>query len=326
MHVTVYSAHPFEKEYLDRANHRHQLTYVTEPLRLETAALATGSEAVVLFTLDDASGPVLEKLHALGTKYVATRSAGYDHVDVTRANALGMKVARVPAYSPYAIAEHATALILALNRKLILAHERINQNNFSLDPLIGFDLNGKTAGIIGLGTIGKVMAKILNGFGCNILAYDVNPTESNKVPVTFVSLEALLSQSDIISLHAPYNAQTKYLINARSLALCKPGVMLINTSRGGLVNTQELISALRSGQVGAAGLDVYEHEKNIFFRDLSGQPLEDELFKELRTLPNVLITGHQAFLTSNALGNIADTTLHTLDCWENGIPSGNELT
>jgi len=325
MLVTVYSAHNFEIEYLEKENKQHQFRYITEQLSVKTAELAAGSEAVALFTQDDASALVLNTLQALGVKYLTTRSAGYDHIDLQRVRSLQIKVAHVPAYSPYAIAEHAMALVMALNRKLIVAAARIKQNNYCLDDLIGFDMNGKTVGIIGLGKIGSVMAKIVHGFGCRILIYDVAPPVALEVPVEYVTLSKLLQQSDIISLHAPLTPETKYLINAESIKLLKKGSMLINTSRGGLINTKDLISALQTGQISAAGLDVYEKEKDIFFRDLSDKPVTDDLFAELKSLPNVLITGHQAFLTSTALQNIAETTIYNLDTWQNGGTSINEL-
>jgi len=326
MNLTIFSAHAFEQEFLLKAsNQLHQLKFVDQKLSLETADEAAGSEAVALFTSDDASAPVLEKLQKLGVKYLALRSAGYDHVDLKKAAELGMMAANVPAYSPYAIGEHAVALIMALNRKLILAHEQVQANNFCLDNLIGFDVHGKTVGIVGLGKIGAVVAKIMNGFGCRILVNDVAEPVELGFPAEYVSLDMLLRESDIITLHAPLNEATCYLINAEALAKTKKGVMLINTSRGGLVNTSDLIAALKSGQVGAAGLDVYEHEKKLFFQDLSAQPLTDEVFAELKTFQNVLITGHQAFLTQTALGNISDTTLYNINCFAKGQESKHQL-
>ncbi|MBA9077522.1 2-hydroxyacid dehydrogenase [Rufibacter quisquiliarum] len=326
MHVNVFSAHAFEQEFLLQANQgRHQLQFIPETLSLKNAAKAMGSKAVALFTSDDASLHVLEKLHVLGVHYVALRSAGFDHVNLPKATELKMRVASVPAYSPYAIAEHAVALLLALNRKLVLAHTQIEQNNFSLDNLIGFDLHGKTVGIIGMGKIGGIVARIMHGFGCRVLVYDVVPVTAAAAPVEQVSMERLLHESDIISLHAPLNEATHYLINRATIAQMKDGVYLINTSRGGLINTEDLVEALKSGKVGAAGLDVYEKEKPLFFKDLSGQPLHDDLFETLRALPNVLITGHQGFLTQTALRNIADTTLYNLNQWDQGEASVNEL-
>ncbi|KAA3437133.1 2-hydroxyacid dehydrogenase [Rufibacter hautae] len=326
MRITVYSAHPFEQNFLAKANkQKHQLKFVNKTLTLETAQKAVGSQAIALFTSDNASAEVLEYLHNLGVRYVALRSAGFDYVDLQKAKELGMLVARVPAYSPYAIAEHTAALLLALNRHLILAHQRIEQNNFCLDNLIGFDLNGKTVGIIGLGKIGAVFARIMHGFGCRILLYDVVEPAPQGFPIESVSFDTLLRESDIISLHAPLNAATHYMINAETLAKTKEGVLLLNTSRGGLVNTADLIQALQNGQVSAAGLDVYENERHLFFQDLSDQPLTDELFAQLKALPNVLITGHQAFLTQTALTNIADTTLHNLTCFETGSACENLL-
>ncbi|WP_051359975.1 2-hydroxyacid dehydrogenase [Adhaeribacter aquaticus] len=326
MQVTVFSALSFEKEFIEKAGSGHQINYISEPLTLENVQSATGSEAVCLFTHDDASAPVLEKLKALGVKYVALRSAGYEHVNLPKAQELGLKVANVPAYSPYAIAEHTVALLLAINRKLILAHEQIKQNNFALDNLVGFDLNGKTVGIIGLGKIGAITAKILQGFGCRILFYDIAPAPASfTIPASLVSLTELLSQSDIVSLHAPLTEATKYLINAQTLSFMKKGAILLNTSRGGLINTEALVAALKIGQINAAGLDVYEKERALFFHERSAEPLTDKVFAELISLPNVLVTGHQAFLTRTALHNIAETTFYNLNTWANGQDSENEL-
>ncbi|MGV3539468.1 MAG: 2-hydroxyacid dehydrogenase [Rufibacter sp.] len=326
MKVTVFSAHAFEQQFLIEANQgKHQFHFVPQALTLKNAAQAIGSQAVALFTSDDASVHVLEKLHAVGVKYLALRSAGHDYVNLEKATALGMRVAYVPAYSPYAIAEHAAALLLALNRKLVQAHALVQQNNFCLDTLIGFDLNGKTIGIVGMGKIGGIMAKIMNGFGCRVLVYDVAPVTDVPVPVEQVTLEELLAQSDIVSLHAPLNDATRHLINRQTIALMKDGAYLINTSRGGLINTPDLIDALKSGKLGAAGLDVYEKEHGMFFQDLTHVPQRDAIFAELRALPNVLITGHQAFLTQTALRNITDTTLYNLNQWEKGEASEHEL-
>ncbi|MFB9862749.1 2-hydroxyacid dehydrogenase [Rufibacter immobilis] len=326
MQVTVFSAHPFEQEFLLTANQQHhQLKFVEQALTLANVQEAAGSQAIALFTSDDASAPVLEALHRLGVRHVALRSAGFDYVDLSKAKELGISVARVPAYSPYAIAEHTVAMLLALNRHLLEAHARIRQNNFCLDQLIGFDLNGKTVGIIGLGKIGAVFGKIMHGFGCRILVHDLVQPEPQEFPLEFVSLDTVLREADALSLHAPLTAATKYLINAHTLAKTKQGVILLNTSRGGLIKTEDLIQSLKTGQVAAAGLDVYEHEKHLFFQDLSQQPLQDELFAQLKALPNVLITGHQAFLTRTALRNISDTTVYNLNCFETGQDCVNKL-
>ncbi len=328
MKTTVFSTHKFEEPYLTSANEsKHELKLLEVRLSEHTAPLAKGSEAISLFTGDDASDNVLEKLGSFGVKYIALRSAGYNHVDMEKSDEMNIKVARVPAYSPYAIAEHTMALILALNRKLIRAHNRVRDMNFSLNGLIGFDLNGKTVGVMGTGKIGAILVKILHGFGCKILAYDVNKDEDlvDKFGVRYTDCKTLCSESDIVSLHVPLTPETKHLINAEHISLMKQGVMLINTSRGGLVDTKAVIEGLKTGKVGYFGMDVYEEEEGLFFEDHSNEILQDDVIARLMTFNNVLITSHQAFLTDTALTNIADTTIYNLDCFENQIPSGNDI-
>jgi D-lactate dehydrogenase len=328
MKVTVFSTKEFEKNSLEESNSGHNLNFVKAALSPETAELAKGSDAVCIFPNDDAGAAVLEKLNALGIHYIANRAAGYDHIDLKRAADLNIRVGYVPAYSPYAIAEHAVAMILSLNRHIIQANRKVNDYNFTLDDLIGFDLNGKTVGIIGLGKIGGVVAKILNGFGCKILGYDIaqTPEYISEYNVEYTSLPRLFRESDIITLHAPLNPHTRYIINQESLKMMKKGVMIINTGRGGLINTPDAIEALKSGQIGYLGLDVYEKEKGLFFFDHTRDIPQDDIFARLLSFKNVLITGHQAFLTSNALKNIADTTIYNLDCWEKKKDTENELT
>ena len=329
MKTTIFSTHKFEEPYLVKANNgKHQLKLLESRLTEETAILATGSKTVSLFTGDDASAIVLEKLKAFGIKNIALRSAGFNNVDLTKAAELGIKVARVPAYSPYAIAEHTLALILALNRKLIKAHNRVREQNFSLNGLTGFDLNGKTVGVIGTGKIGAVLIKILHGLGCNILAQDVveNNDLIDNYGVNYTNCETICKQSDIISLHVPLTATTKHLIDKEHIALMKPGVMLINTSRGGLVDTRAVIEGLKSRKIGYFGMDVYEEEEGLFFEDHSDDILQDDVIARLMTFNNVLITSHQAFLTKTALTNIAETTIYNLDCFEKQKPSGNEIS
>ena len=328
MKVAVFSFHKFEKENFSNAEFlKHELKYFDTHLSLETALLAQGFSAVCIFVSDDASSEVLVKLHELGIRFIALRSAGFNHIDITKAIQLGMRVARVPKYSPYAVAEHAVALILALNRKLIRAHQRVMELNFSLDGLVGFDMNGKTVGIIGTGKVGSVVAKILHGFGCNILAFDQVENEEikQKYNVTYTDCETLCKETDIITLHVPLMEKTKYIINKYCIEMMKQGVMLINTSRGQLVNTKDVIEALKSGHIGSFGLDVYEEEEGLFFEDHSEDILQDDVIARLMSFNNVLITSHQAFLTSTALKNIADTTLYNLDCFEKNIISENEL-
>ncbi|WP_034892076.1 2-hydroxyacid dehydrogenase [Gillisia sp. Hel_I_29] len=329
MKTTVFSTHKFEEPYLVKANDgKHQLKLLESRLTEETAILATGSKAVSLFTGDDASAHILEKFNAFGIKYIALRSAGFNHVDLAKAAELDMKVARVPAYSPYAIAEHTMALILALNRKLIKAHNRVRDQNFSLNGLTGFDLNGKTVGVIGTGKIGSVLVKILHGFGCKILVQDVIEDENliKFYNVIYTNCETICKQSDIISLHVPLTSSTKHLIDAKHISLMKQGVMLINTSRGGLVDTKAVIEGLKTKKIGYFGIDVYEEEEGLFFEDHSDDILQDDVIARLMTFNNVLITSHQAFLTETALTNIAETTIYNLDCFEKQKPSGNEIS
>ncbi|WP_417873974.1 2-hydroxyacid dehydrogenase [Xanthomarina gelatinilytica] len=329
MKTTIFSTHKFEEPYLLKANDgKHQLKLLESRLTEETAILATGSKTVSLFTGDDASAKVLEKLSTLGVKNIALRSAGFNHVDLLKVAELDMKVARVPAYSPYAIAEHTMALILALNRKLIKANNRVREHNFSLNGLTGFDLNGKTVGVIGTGKIGSVLIKILHGFGCNILAQDIEENKDliDKYGVIYTDCATLCKHADIISLHAPLKASTKHLIDAKHIALMKTGVMLINTSRGGLVDTKAVIQGLKTKKIGYLGLDVYEEEEGLFFEDHSDDILQDDVIARLMTFNNVLITSHQAFLTETALTNIAETTIYNLDCFDKEILSGNEIS
>lgn len=328
MKVAVYSSNKFEIYYLEKVfNRKHDVKYISSPLTIENASLAQNYDAVSIFVSDNASAPVLQILAESGVKFLALRSAGYNHVDITEAKRLNIKVARVPEYSPYAVAEHAVALMLALNRKLIRAHNRVMEQNFSLDGLVGFDVHGKTVGIIGAGKIGSVVAKIMNGFGCRILAHDKseNTELQNKYGAIYTDCETLCRESDIISLHAPLVPETKYLIDKNCISKMKKGVMLINTSRGALVNTKDAIEALKTGQIGYLGMDVYEEEIGLFFEDHSEDILQDDIIARLMTFNNVLITSHQAFLTDTALSNIAETTFSNLECFENNITSGNEL-
>ncbi|GAB2955293.1 2-hydroxyacid dehydrogenase [Hymenobacter coalescens] len=328
MHVTVFSAHAFELPYLQAAAHsQHTLRLVTAPLSAATAAQAADSQAVAIFTSDDASAPVLEQLAALGVRYVAVRAAGHDNVDLAAAARLGLRVANVPEYSPYAVAEHAVTLMLALNRQLRRADEQLRRRDYRLDGLVGFDLHAKTVGIVGCGRIGGVVADILRGFGCRLLGYDVQPDAalSARTGLRYVPLAELCAQADIISVHAPLTPATRYLIGAELLAGLKPGAMLINTGRGAVLDTRAALAALRSGQLGYLGLDVYEHEKGLFFQDHSQEPAADALLEELLAEPNVLVTGHQAFLTREALTGIATTTVDNLNAWAARQPAAHEL-
>lgn len=327
MQVAVYSAHKFEKSFLETACHGHTLRFLETRLTPDTVLLAKGCDAVSIFVNDDGSAPVLRMLENIGIRYVALRSAGFNHVDVNEAKALGIRLARVPEYSPAAIAEHTVALMLVLNRKLIKAHNRVRDLNFSLDGLTGFDMVGKTVGILGTGKIGRVVTRIMHGFGCKILAYDpyVDHELEKQYGVQYTDAMTLFRQSDIITLHLPLTPESKYIINKEAIDAMKPGVMLINTSRGGLVDTKEVIIGLKSGKIGSFGIDVYEEEGGLFFEDHSDSILQDDVIARLMTFQNVMITSHQAFLTHEALTNIAETTADNLDCWSKGETPEGEI-
>lgn len=328
MKTLFYSHHAFEQPYFEKVGYNsRELSFSAQALSQETASMSAGFDAVSLFANDDASAPVLELLHRNGVRFIALRSAGYNHVDLVKAKQLGIRVARVPAYSPFSVAEHAVTLMLALNRQLICSHNRVMERNFSLNGLTGFDMNGKTVGIIGTGKIGSAAARILHGFGCRILAFDLEENKDiiERYQVVYTDKETLFSESDIITLHIPLNEHTACFIDGKAITYMKPGVMLINTARGGLVNTNEVIAALKSGHIGYLGIDVYEHEHGLFFEDRSLEILQDETFARLMSFRNVLITGHQGFLTDNALKNICETTLFNLNCFEKGLPCENEL-
>ncbi len=286
-----------------------------------TAKLAAGSEAVCVFVNDVLDRATLTTLAGEGVRLILLRCAGFNNVDLVAAKELGLTVTRVPAYSPYAVAEHAVALLLALNRHLHRAHNRVRESNFSLEGLVGFDLHGKTVGIVGTGKIGAVFASIMAGFGCRLLAYD--PFPRTDLPLTYVSPDQLLAESDIISLHVPLLPETFHFIRAETIAKMKRGATILNTSRGALIEAHALLDALKSGHIGGAALDVYEEEAGVFFHDLSGKILQDDVLARLISLPNVLITSHQAFLTHEALANIAHTTLETAAEFAKGtVPEG----
>lgn len=328
MKTLVYSIHGFDKPFLEKAAQgKHELVFTEQPLNEMTANLANGYDAVALFTSDNASEKVLEKLYAGGVKFIALRSVGYDHVDLAKAKQLGIKVANVPEYSPYAIAEHAVALIMTLNRKILLSQKLMNKNDFRLDELVGFDLHGKTIGIVGTGKIGAAFSKIMHGFGCKLIAYDIEENQEliHQTNISYTSLSELCKSADVISVNCPLNSETKYLFNKSAFSQMKKGVVFINTARGGIVNSSDLIEALDNGIVAAAGLDVYENEKPIFFYNHTDSQINDVIFQKLRSYPNVLLTGHQAFLTNEALQGIADTTIANLDEWSNNQISKNEL-
>lgn len=329
MQVKLFSFKPFEKPEFELANKQFNfnLHFSTTQLNEESAARLKNIDAVSIFSNDNASESVLKLLKQNGVKYIALRSAGYNHVDLYAAEQLGLKVANVPAYSPHAIAEHAVALLLAINRKLIIANKRIALNDFSLDGLTGFDLYGKTAGIVGTGKTGAIVAEILKAFGCKILGYDINHDESliAKTGITYTDLKTLCKLSDVISIHVPLNKHTRYVIDESCFNLMKPHALVVNTARGAVVNTQHLIEALLYNKIAAYGMDVYEKEEGVFFYDYSKTHFADADLLLLKSLNNVVITAHQAFLTQEALHGIANTTLQNLNSWHTSGICANEL-
>lgn len=319
---------PYDRRFFDEAiaQTSHKITYLEPRLTPETAALANGHPAVCAFVNDVLDRTVLEQLSQGGTKFIALRSAGFNHVDLKRAGELGMHVVRVPAYSPHAVAEFAVGLILTLNRKIHRAYNRVREGNFTLDGLLGIDLYGRTMGIVGTGQIGEVLARIMQGFGCRLVGYDVRPNaKCVEMGMEYSSIDQLFRQSDIISLHCPLTPETRYLINEKSIDTMREGVMLINTSRGAVVNTRDVIGGLKSGKIGSLGLDVYEEEVDYFFEDHSAQWIEDDVLARLLTFPNVIVTSHQAFFTREALSAIAHTTVQNLTELESGAKCGNSV-
>lgn len=319
MNVIFFSTQKFEQPIFEKINqeHGHNIHYLSYHLNDDSLNATPKADVVCCFVNDKINRYVIDGLIERGVKLIALRSAGYNHVDYLYAIQKGMFVCRVPAYSPYAVAEHTIALILSLNRKIPQAHNRIKEGNFSLMGLMGFDLYQKTVGIIGTGKIGTVLAHILKGFGCQILAYDIEQNKQClKLGVNYVGLSELLTRSHIISLHCPLNSETKYIINEQTLALMQPGVMLINTSRGKLIQTKAVIDALKSKKIGYLGIDVYEEEERLFFEDHSNEIINDDVFCRLQTFPNVLITGHQGFFTQEAIHNIAKITLENISNFE----------
>lgn len=321
MKVAVFSTKNYDRHFLSEANgeHAHELVFFEPRVSSETTALAAGFSAICPFINDQLNAENIKAIANGGTKLIALRSAGFNNVDIKAATDLGITVVRVPAYSPYAVAEHAAGLILTLNRKYHRAYNRVRESNFSLNGLLGFDLHGSTVGIVGTGKIGMCFAQIMKGFGCNLLAYDIykNP-ECLEMGVKYVELSELFATSDIVSLHCPLTPESYRIINPTTLEQFKPGAMLINTSRGGLVDTKAVIDALKSQKLGYLGLDVYELEGDLFFEDLSDEVIQDDVFERLLTFPNVVITAHQAFFTRNALQNIAQTTLSNITDFEKG--------
>ncbi|MEC5160058.1 MULTISPECIES: 2-hydroxyacid dehydrogenase [unclassified Janthinobacterium] len=331
MKIAVFSTQPYDRRFFDEALRRQpngaaiELLYHTAPLALETAVLAQGCQAVCVFVNDCLDAPVLEALHRLGTRALLLRCAGYNNLDAAAAARLGMFAARVPAYSPEAVAEHALALVLTLNRHTHRAYARVREGNFALDGLLGMTLHGKTVGIVGTGKIGLAAARIFKGFGCRVLGHDPYPSPRFDALGTMVELPALLAQSDVVSLHCPLTEATRHLIGRATLPLMKPGAMLVNTSRGALVDTGAVIAALKSRQLGALAIDVYEQESSLFFHDHSSDIIDDDVFQRLMTFPNVLVTGHQGFFTIEALREIAGITFDNLACFMAGQGCANRI-
>jgi D-lactate dehydrogenase len=322
--TVVFDTKLYDRESLQKASPKSEIDWKFMEFRLgpETAVAAQGAQAVCIFVNDHADRATLEELRSARVKHIALRCAGFNNVDLAAAKELGLSVTRVPAYSPYAVAEHAVALLLALNRKIPRASNRVRDLNFSLNGLVGFDLHGKTAGIFGTGKIGRVTAQILRGFGMKVLAYDPFPSPdwAREFGVTYCEPRTLARECEVISLHTPLTPQTHHLIRRETLELVKPGTILINVSRGALIDTKALIEALKCGRLGGVGLDVYEEEEGVFFEDLSGQILHDDELARLLTFPNVLITAHQAFLTREALSEIARVTVTNLIALGSGQP------
>jgi D-lactate dehydrogenase len=328
MKVAIFSTKPYEKVFLDKCNidNRHEYVYFDAALNTDTTNLAIGFEAVCVFVSDKIDRETIVKLAKNGVKLIDLRSAGFNNVDIKAATEHHITVLRVPAYSPQAVAEHAVALILTLNRKTHKTYNRVREGNFSLENLMGFNLYQKTVGVIGTGKIGAAFCHIMLGFGCKVIAFDIKKsTDLQERGVVYKPLDAILNDSDIISIHCPLTPETHYLFKNLTFSKMKKGVMLINTSRGGLIHTSDAIKALKSGQLGYLGIDVYEQEDNLFFKDLSESTLQDDLITRLMSFHNVLITPHQGFFTQEALDQIGITTWKNFTDFENGSPLENEI-
>lgn len=324
MKIAFFSTKSYDREFFDRYLSSHEIIYFEAPLNEQTVNLAKGCNAICLFVNDKLNAVVLKKLSTAGIKLAALRCAGFNNVDLVAAKANNISIVRVPAYSPHAVAEHAVALLLTLNRKTHKAYNRVREGNFSLERLTGFDLYGKTVAVIGTGRIGQAFCDIMTGFGCKVLAFDlVANKRMEEKGVRYLPLIDLLKQADVISLHCPLNEQTRHIINANTIGMMKAGVMLINTSRGALINTADAIKALKTGRIGYLGLDVYEQEETLFFNDLSENIIQDDLIMRLLSFPNVLITSHQGFFTEEALIQIAQTTMENISDFEAGLQLKN---
>ncbi|MEQ6437955.1 2-hydroxyacid dehydrogenase [Comamonas sp. w2-DMI] len=323
MKTAVFSARRYDQALLAEANRAagHELLFIQDRLTAETAALARGCAAVCVFVNDCVDAEVLQRLADQGTRLVATRSTGYNHIDAAAAGRLGVAVVRVTDYSPHSVAEFAVGLLLAVNRKIARASMRTREGNFELDGLMGFDLHGKTVGVIGTGKIGSIFARIMLGFGCTVLGHDTHTDPAfEQSGGRYVPVRELLAGSDVISLHCPLTEETHHIVDAASLAQVKRGAILVNTSRGGLVDTEAAVQALKSGQLGGLAIDVYEQEASLFFQDLSSTIITDDVIQRLVSFPNVIVTGHQAFFTVEAIGQIMATTLGSITAFERGEP------
>ncbi|MCA6079150.1 2-hydroxyacid dehydrogenase [Fulvivirga sedimenti] len=326
MKIAVFSSKKYDVDSFNKLEHNHTIHYFETTLSESTVALAAKHDAICAFVNDHLNDDVLQRLNELNIKAVFLRCAGFNNADITAAEKYGIAIYRVPAYSPEAVAEHAMALVLCLSRKIHKAYNRIRDNNFSLERLTGFTLNGKIIGVVGTGNIGKCFCRIALGFGCRVIAYDVREDEELvKMGVEYHSLDKVLEHSHIISLHVPLFPETHHMIRKESIKKMRDGVMIINTSRGALIKTRDVIKALKSGKIGYLGIDVYEQEENLFFEDLSEKIIQDDLVSRLMTFPNVLITSHQAFLTSEALQEIAEVTLQNVEDHLNGVSTKNRI-
>lgn len=321
MNILFFSAKAYDRTCFDAANtqYQHNIRYIDAKLTLDTAHLVRDTQIVCVFVNDTLDADVLTKLADAGVQLIALRCAGYNNVDMKTARALGLVVVRVPAYSPYAVAEHTLCLMLALNRKVHRAYNRVREGNFSLNGLLGFDFHGRTAGIIGTGRIGSLLARTLHAMGMKVLAYDPCPMNNpNDYGFEYCDLATLLATSDVISLHCPLNAETLHMVDKKTLKTMKKGVMIINTSRGALLDAKAITAGLKSKKIGYLGLDVYEQESELFFEDLSAEIIQDDIFERLLMFPNVLITSHQGFFTREAIDNIAQTTLDNMQAFKTG--------
>ncbi|WGF86612.1 2-hydroxyacid dehydrogenase [Marinivivus vitaminiproducens] len=327
MKVAVFSARRYDRMLLNEANasHGHELVFLEDQLNARTADLAQGCEAVAIFVNDKADKDVLATLAAGGTRLVTTRSTGFNHIDAEAAAALDIAATRVADYSPYSVAEFAVGLLIAVNRKIPRAVTRTRDGNFELDGLMGFDLHGRTVGVVGTGKIGRIFGRIMSGFGCTVLGYDPYPQAEFETYGRYVTADELLAASDIVSLHCPLTEANRHLVNADTLARSKRGGILINTSRGGLVDTEAAVEALKSGQLGGLAIDVYEQEASLFFQDLSTTIIADDVIQRLVSFPNVIVTGHQAFFTREAIGQIMATTLDNITAFARGEPLVNRI-